>query len=282
MVRDDEIEYWNNEGGTRWKANAERVAVIFKPVTRRLLDLARPQLGQRVLEVGCGTGPTIGALADRVGPDGTVVALDVSRMLLDVAQTANASRSNIEFLLADAQTHDFGSERFDLIVSQFGVMFFEEPMQSFRNLRRALTPAGRVVFACWRDISANPFFFVPVNAAKPFAPPQPPNDSDGPGPFAFAERARLERILLDSGFSEIEIVQHDESVVVDASCDAEAAARRMTGFGPTAWLLSEVDEETKSKAAAAIAEAFRPYIGPDGLRLGAGIWLVSASAISVV
>lgn len=278
MARGEESEYWNNEGGARWKANAERVAVIFGPVSRQLLAVADPKPGERVLEIGCGTGPLIQGLAGRIGPNGKLVALDVSRLLLEVAREKHATNANVEFLLADAQTHDFGGERFDLAISQFGVMFFADPVAAFRNLRGVLAPHGRVVFACWRDISANPFFFVPVGAAKPFAPPQAPDDPNGPGPFAFAERARVERILSDAGYSEIAIVPHDESLLVDEPRDAEAAARRITTFGPTGRLLSEVDAATKAKAAVAIAEAFRPYIGSDGLRLGAGIWLVSASA----
>ena len=278
MADDDEIAYWNNEGGARWKANAERVAVILEPVSEKLLAVADPKPGERVLEIGCGTGPMLDALAARIGPNGKLVALDVSSMLLEVAREKHATKANVEFLLADAQTHGFGAERFDLVLSQFGVMFFADPVAAFRNVRRALLPQGRVVFACWRDISANPFFFVPVGAAKPFAPPQPPTDPNGPGPFAFAERARLERILSDAGYSTIEIVPHDESLLVDPSRDPETAARRMTNFGPTGRLLSTVDDATKVKAVVAIAEAFRPYIGSDGLRLGAGIWVVSASA----
>lgn len=278
MAGGHEAEYWNNEGGARWKANSERVAVVLAPVSRRLLAAAEPTPGERVLEIGCGTGPMIATLADRIGPSGKLVAVDVSRMLLEVAREKYARHSNVEFLLADAQTHDFGGERFDLAISQFGVMFFADPVAAFRNLRGVLAPHGRVVFACWRDISANPFFFVPVGAAKPFAPPQPPEDPNAPGPFAFAQHARLERILSDAGYSKIEIVPHDESLLVDESRDAEAAARRMTNFGPTGRLLSGLDDATKAKAAVAIAEAFRPYIGSDGLRLGAGIWIVSASA----
>ena len=99
--------------------------------------------------------------------------------------------------------HDFAPEWADLIVSRFGVMFFADPARSFANLRKGLKPGGRLVFACWREARQNPFFIVPLREALKHAPPLPEMDPEAPGPFAFADEARVRRILSEAGYADI-------------------------------------------------------------------------------
>ena len=273
----DQIAYWNSEAGTRWAVLQERLDAQFADLTDAALDHAGPRAGDRVLDVGCGCGATVLALAGRVGPRGTVVGVDVSRPMLDVAaQRVRAGQlPGVTLLLADASTHPFEPGAFDLAFSRFGVMFFDDPVQAFANIRRPLAGGGRLSFACWRRMSENPFFLVPFVAAKPYLPPQPPADPEAPGPFAFADEDRVGRILNAAGFSAIEVVRHDPMIRLGG---AAAAADLATQMGPVARLLAEAEAGVKAAAQAAILEEFTRHEGPDGILLPGSVWLVSARA----
>jgi len=276
MAGIDQSEYWNNEGGARWTKFAHRTSALFVPLTEALLRAASPKTGERVLDVGCGTARTTIELAKSVRP-GRVTGLDISRVILDAARE-NVARSgvdNVDLILSDASTHAFG-EPFDLVFSQFGVMFFEDPVAAFGNLRRALTPGGRVVFACWRTLEENPWFSVPFAEAKRFAPPPPPAPPDAPGPLAFADSKRVERILADAGFSQITITPHDEQLLIGNLDQLDDAKFMLSRIGPAGRLLDTVDENVRSAAADAIGIALQKRATESGMHLGSGIWLVRA------
>src|SRR5204862_328727 len=126
---------------------------------------------------------------------------------------------NVEFVQADAQTHAFPASAFDLVFSRFGVMFFADPTAAFANLRSALRPGGRVAFVCWRTLPENPWMAVPLMAALQFLPPPPIPGPEDPGPFAFADRARVERILGGAGFADVALEALDEPLVVGGGAD---------------------------------------------------------------
>ena len=135
----DQIEYWNGEVGRRWVRRRATLDRAFAPLTAALLERAAPRPGERVLDVGCGCGTTALALAERVGAGGHVLAVDVSRPMLDHARARAAAdggtRAPVEWLEADAAARGFGPP-VDLLVSRFGVMFFDDPAAAFANLRR--------------------------------------------------------------------------------------------------------------------------------------------------
>jgi len=276
MASIDQVEYWNNEGGERWTKFAERTTTLFIPLTDALLKRAAPRSGEHVLDVGCGTARTTIELAKAVRP-GRVVGLDVSGVILDAARknVARAGIDGVELVLADASTYEF-NERYDLMFSQFGVMFFSDPVSAFANLRRALKPDGRVAFACWRTLEENPWFSVPLAEAKRFAPPPQPMPPDAPGPLAFADAKRVERILKEAGFSDITIVPHDEQLLIGDPDQLDAAKFMLARIGPAGRLLDAVDENTRRAAEDAIGIALQKRASSDGMRLGSGIWLVSA------
>jgi SAM-dependent methyltransferase len=277
MAHADQVEYWNNEGGARWTRFAERTATLFVPLTSALLRVAAPQSGEYVLDVGCGTARTSVELAKRVRP-GRVLGLDVSSVILDAARAnvARAGVDDVELLLGDASTHDFAGDRFDLLFSQFGVMFFSDPVAAFANLRRALKPGGRVAFACWRRIEDNPWFSIPLQEAKRFAPPPEPAPPDAPGPLAFADGNRVERILTEAGFSGIAIEPHDEDLFFGTLDQVDGAKFMLARIGPAGRLLDAVAENVRETAADAIGIALQKRATSTGMYLGSGIWLVTA------
>ena len=274
----DQIVYWNEDGGRRWASAAERTTTIFEPITRALLDFAAPQPGERVLDVGCGSGATVLELSRCVEPGGRVLGVDVSRVILAKAETlvGAAGSSNVELLLADGATHDF-ERAFDLVFSQFGVMFFAEPVAAFANLRRALVAGGRLAFACWREPEANPWMTVALEAAKPFGPPLDPIPPDAPGPFAFKDDARVRAIVSGAGFRDVNVVRRDHRLRMGARGE-RAAAAHMASVGAVGRLLADVDAETKTAAIDAIHKTFERHTTGEGIVLAASVWFVSAKA----
>ena len=159
--------------------------------------------GERVIDVGCGSGATTIAFARKVAPSGHVFGVDVSAPMLERARASAPKELPVDFALADATVYPFDPASFDLLASRFGVMFFADPVLSFANMRKALRPSGRLAFACWREPRENPFFMAPLQAVYKHVPKLPQQGPEDPGPFAFASEARVHRILGAAGFTGI-------------------------------------------------------------------------------
>src|ERR1700686_788756 len=199
----DQIAYWNGPGGQRWADRQQSQDIVLAPVADLLIDRARPAAGERIVDVGCGSGATSIALAQKVGPTGHVMGIDISGPMLARAPPVAPVGLPVEFVLADVTVHPFAPASFDLLASRFGVMFFAEPARSFANLRRGLKPSGRLAFACWREPRENPFFMAPLRAVYKHSPKLPQQGPEEPGPFAFESEARVQRILGEAGFTGI-------------------------------------------------------------------------------
>ncbi len=147
----DQIAYWNGPGGQRWADRQAAQDVLLAPVLEILIDRARPKTGERVIDVGCGSGATTVAFAGKVGPSGHVLGIDVSGPMLERARQRVTPGLSLEYALADATVYPFAPASFDLLASRFGVMFFADPAVSFANMRKALRSSGRLAFVCWRE-----------------------------------------------------------------------------------------------------------------------------------
>jgi len=269
----EQSEYWNSTAGRTWAESSEPLDRQLAPLGRAAMAALRANSGERLLDVGCGAGQTSCDLARAVAPGGEVVGIDLSVPLLEVARRRAAGLTSVRFLQGDAQHFPFAPGTFDAAYSRFGVMFFADPVAAFANLRRALKPGGRLAFACWRPMEESPAFTVPLQAAVPHLPPLPPaRDPDAPGPFAFASQERVRRILAAAGFDAIRVAPHDEAVGVGDLETAVALALRM---GPLGRLL--VDHPSlREGVAPPVRAAMAAYAGPDGVRLDAAIWIVTA------
>jgi SAM-dependent methyltransferase len=268
----EQAAHWNGPGGQGWLRAQARLDHSLVEIGRRVLALANAQPGEKAIDVGCGPGTTTAALAASVGPEGHVLGVDISRVLIEAAATRRLS--NATFVVADAGTHPFEAASVDLIFSRFGVMFFADPVAAFANLRRALKPAGRLTFVCWRPPQDNPWSLAPVKAAAPFLPPLPRPGPEEPGQFAFGDRARVERILTGAGFAGLAIEPLDVQIWMGKDvADVVANAGR---FGPLARSFADADPEPVARAKAAIGEALAPHATKDGVSLPGACWLVSA------
>ena len=205
---------------------------MLAPVADVLFDRAAVKTGERIVDVGCGAGATTIALAQKVGPSGHVLGIDVSGPMLARARATRAPGLRIDFALADATVYPFDPASFDLLASRFGVMFFAEPALSFANMRKALKPSGRLAFACWREPRENPFFMAPLQAVYKHVPKLPQQGPEDPGPFSFASQARVHRILDEAGFTGVAMEPHNLALDVAIGRGLDAAVEGALEIGP--------------------------------------------------
>jgi SAM-dependent methyltransferase len=273
----DQIAYWNGPGGQKWANRQQAQDILLKPVADILIDRAHAKAGERVVDVGCGSGAISIALAQKVGPSGHVLGIDISGPMLARARQIAPAGLPVDFVLADATVYPFDPASFDLLVSRFGVMFFAEPARSFANLRRALKPAGRLAFACWREPRENPFFMVPLQAVYKHAPKLPQPGPEDPGPFAFASEQRVTRILGEAGFTGIAMEPCNLSLDVAIGRGLEAAVESALEIGPASRALAEQPPDVVTAATHSIREMLAPYARGQTVLLDASIWIVIAS-----
>jgi SAM-dependent methyltransferase len=272
----DQIAYWNGPGGQRWADRQQSQETLLAPVLDLLIDRARPKTGERIIDVGCGSGSTTIAFAHKVGAAGHVLGVDVSAPMLARARETAPKQAPIEFVLADATVYPFAAASFDLVVSRFGVMFFADPAQSFANIRKALRPSGRLAFACWRDPRDNPWLMLPLQQVYRHAPRLPQQGPEDPGPFAFASEARVMRILGDAGFSGVAMERCDLSLDIAIGRGLEAAVESALDIGPANRALQDQPGEVREAAKNSIREALAPFVGGQAVPLAGSVWIVTA------
>jgi len=275
----EQITYWNQTAGPKWVALEEVLDAQIRGLGEPAMDGIGIRHGERVLDVGCGTGQTSLELARRVGPDGRVTGLDISAPMLgrarDRARAAGAS--NVAFVAADVQTHRFEPSSADVAFSRFGIMFFADPAAAFTNLHGALRPGGRLGFVCWQALPDNPWMAVPVMAAAQHITIPIPASLDAPGPFAFANAKRVRAILERAGFGDVEFTDQRATLTVGGRGPLEQAVGFILQMGPAAATIRDATPEIRETVAAAVREALAPYHTPEGVRMSSASWVVTAA-----
>ena len=159
-------------------------------------------------------------------------------------------------------------------MSRFGVMFFDDSVRAFANLRRATRAGGELRCVVWRSPDENPFMTTAERAAAPLLPSVPSRVPDAPGQFAFADATRVRRILEESGWAGIEI----QPITVACTMPASALNQYATRFGPLGRVLDEADERTRARVVEAVLAAFTPYVHDAEVRYDAACWMIAARA----
>lgn len=230
MVDSNEAERqrWNDE---RWAAQWPKRERLTDAVTAFLLEAAALQPGERVLDVGCGGGRTSLAAGRAVGPGGAVAGADLSAPLSALARrrAGEAGIENVTFSVLDMQTDAVEGGPFDVALSQFGVMFFDEPEIAFANIRAHLRPGGRMAFACWQTGDRNPWFFAPALAEYLPPPPAPGPGKSPTGPFTLGDAGHTSEVLRAAGFADVRCVPHELAVDVPQDAVLDHAQLRFMG-----------------------------------------------------
>lgn len=270
--------YWNEVSGPRWVRVQDVIDRQIAPLGERALAAAQLSPGERVLDVGCGCGQTTLRAAAHVGEAGEVLGIDLSAPMLARARerAREMGVTNVRFEQADAQTASL-PQHFDVLFSRFGVMFFDAPEAAFTNLRRALRSGGRLAFVCWQALTRNPWMLVPLTAVAPLVPLPAPPPPGAPGPFGFADAARVTRILEEAGFVDVGVESVEETLLVGPP-DVNDAARFLVAMGPAAAALADaaLTPEKQSQVEQAVRQAIEPYLTPDGVRMPSASWIVTA------
>lgn len=276
QVNQDQATLWNEKSGPVWVEMQSTLDAMLAPFGTLLIEHGLGDETRSVLDVGCGSGWTTFAAARRVGAKGTCVGVDISAPLVELAiQRAREERlDNVSFVRADAQTHAFEPQRFDAVISRFGVMFFDDPVSAFANIRRAARSDAPLTFVAWRSPAENPFLTTASRAAAPYLPAMPTPDPNAPGQFAFADSEKVRRILQESGWKDIDTRPMD----ISSSVPEQELLTYVTKLGPVGLALKEVDDQTRARTIKAVHAAFAPFVRDGAARFSTACWLVSARA----
>jgi SAM-dependent methyltransferase len=280
IANTEQLEHWNSAVEIRhWVDLQARYDKMLEPFAKLILDAAQIAPGENVLDVGCGCGATTRAAA-RIATPGQVVGVDLSAPMLERGRqdAAAAAMSNVRFLQADAQVHRLETGHFDAVISRFGVMFFDDPVAAFGNLRSATRASGRLSFVCWRPMVENAWLLVPGAALAQYVPLPGLGAPDVPGMFAFADPDRVRSVLGEAGWVDLQVEPAETTMLVggDGSVRETVEFLRTGSMGRT--LLAGADAETEEKAIAAVTESLTTHADDEGVRMGAAVWVVTARA----
>jgi SAM-dependent methyltransferase len=254
-------------GSTGYDAELQR----HNHVLRRACGV---QPHDHVLDIGCGTGQTTRQAA-RTAQAGSALGVDISGPAIERARELAKAEGldNITFEHANAQDHRFPQERFDLAISRFGTMFFDDPIAAFANIRRALRPAGRLVMMVWQSHERNEWAVAIhqflAGSAGPVAAA-----STGPDPFSLADPPTVKQILGAAGFIGVNFTDVDEPVYYGP--DVTAALDWVRGFTCTNEVLKRLDRAAAARALGRLRDALSAHQSDDGVWFNSRAWIITA------
>ena len=271
----DQFTLWNGPTGRVWVEHQAMIDALFAPFEALLADAAAAVAPRAVLDVGCGAGSTTLAVARRLGTGTHCAGIDISDPMIAAAHDhAARQRLPVRFIRADAQSYDFVPAEFDMIISRFGVMFFDDPIRAFANLRHAARSQAALRFIAWRSPEENPFMTTAERAAAPLVPSMPARVPDAPGQFGFADGQRVRHILEQAGWSRIEVRPIDVACVMPAA----ALATYVTRMGPLGTALRDIDPAAQAGIIETVRAAFDRYVDGTQIRFTSACWMVAATA----
>ena len=288
-----QAQRWNGASGQYWIAHRERHLAEHQNLTPHLFRAAGISPGERVLDVGCGCGGTTIAAAraaraargeaedgpagrspgsGQFGMTGRAVGLDLSGLMLQVARqlAVRAHAANAAFVRSDAQACPLRRNSFDVMISNFGVMFFDNPGMAFASIASTVRPHGRLAFLCWQDDTHNEVFAIPLRAFGAHMPLPPPASGD-----LFVDPRKITSLLSSTGWADVQIASVTEPAWIGS--DVDDVMSYIRGMPTTRNLAASLaDEPLTEQILAAIAEQYAARQRPDGVWVRAAAWLVTA------
>jgi len=268
---------WEEDKGRFWAEHADHFSRQLAGFLPAVLDGARLQPGDRVIDIGSGGGDLSIAAGRAVGPEGSVVGVDLSadEVAVAVQRVADAGLDHVTFEVGDAGAVQL-SPPFDVLVSRFGVMFFTDPVATFTHLHSLLVDTGRLSFVAWTRYEDNPWLTIPMDAIASVAELAPLPVSGTPGPYGLAEETDVRQVLGDAGFSDIALDR--VTADVDYGDDIDRAAAFIRQMDLARATLDHQPEEIQAAAVDAVRATFDAHRGSDGLRFPGNVWRVTAHA----
>ncbi|NEA31353.1 methyltransferase domain-containing protein [Streptomyces sp. SID13031] len=269
----DQLRAWDTGEGVFWAEEADLFEHALHRYDEALLRQAGIQDGDRVLDVGCGTGSVTEA-AVRLAGSGTALGVDLSSPMLAIAALSAAGSENLAYVQADAQVHPFADGEFDVVLSRTGTMFFADQVAAFKNLRRATRPGGRLALLSWRSAAENEWFLSLTTALRAGRElPSPPPGA--PGPFSQADPSAVAEVLTEAGFAKPGFEALDEPMYFGP--DVPAAEQFVLGV--LGWLLVGLDDETRTRALEALRADLEAHQTAGGVAYASSAWLIGSRAV---
>jgi len=270
-------DFWSGKGGDYWVEKQSEMDIMLNPLGKKALAKLDLKSNSEVLDIGCGCGATTLEIAKKVS-EGTVTGLDISVPMLGKAESEASIQgiANVDFKVIDVQVDLLASEKYDYVYSRFGVMFFDDPYEAFKNIFSSIKEGGELSFVCWQDPSLNPWQSLSVQVIRGYLDmPSPPPRS--PGPFAFHEKDYVKEILEKSGFSNISFDDNQEDITMFSGKSLQEASEDYLAINPVVTeMLKDSPDDLKAEIVESLKEAFSEFHKGDGLVFPSATWVVSA------
>ena len=237
IINVEQSEYWNEKSGPKWVKNEDALNERLSILTNELFSRAKIKATDKVLDIGCGGGDTTFKVSKLLVDGGQVLGVDISHTLLDHAKNKFSNIDVMKFMHCDAQNYSFDKNYFDKVISRFGVMFFENPYEAFKNILDSMRTNGSLNFVCWTNLMENEFIIEGMDIITKYTQKVLPEVTKDPGPFAFSDREYVNDVLQSAGFKNINIDEVYTSISTKDT--AEQDAEILMGIGPRARILSE-------------------------------------------
>ena len=270
-------QFWSGVGGDVWVDKQREMDIMLNPLGERAIQGLDLSGERKILDIGCGCGATTLEIAKAV-TQGEVIGVDISEPMLERA-TKTASDmmlNNTSFQVKDVQVDEMPRSYFDIAFSRFGVMFFEDPFEAFKNINHSLKDNGQLSFVCWQHASLNPWQSLSIQVIKEFLDlPAPAPKS--PGPFAFEDKSYINEILTESGFRDIQIKDNQEDIVMFSGKSIREACEDYLTINPVVTeMLKNSPTELREEILEALIGKFSDFHNNDGLLFPSATWIVTA------
>ena len=270
-------QFWSGAGGDVWVDKQREMDIMLNPLGERAIQGLDLSGERKILDIGCGCGATTLEIAKIVN-QGEVIGVDISEPMLERA-TKTASDmmlTNTSFQVKDVQVDEMPLSYFDIAFSRFGVMFFEDPFEAFKNINHSLKDNGQLSFVCWQHASLNPWQSLSIQVIKEFLDlPAPAPKS--PGPFAFEDKSYINEILTESGFRDIEIKDNQEDIVMFSGKSIREACEDYLTINPVVTeMLKNSPTELREEILEALIGKFSDFHNNEGLLFPSATWIVTA------
>jgi ubiquinone/menaquinone biosynthesis C-methylase UbiE len=272
--RDKQHEQWDG-AATGWKKWSELIDHGTGEVSERLVEMAGVKMGDRVLDVACGYGEPSLTAARKAGPEGSVVATDISEEMLAFGRerTADAGVENIEFMRSDAISLDFPGESFDAALSRWGIIFEPDGEGAAERVRRFLKPGGKFAISSWGPPERVPMLAIAMKTAmEKLDVPLPPPGT--PGPLSRPTEEAIGGLLEGSGFSDVEVQELEVTFEYDSPEEYTSFIKEIAP--PVSAMIAPHPEEVQKETWDAITEAARETAESDGRVRNTNLVLVAA------